>query len=378
MTPSNNNVSLQPIKLEPVTATLSSAPVSIPIPHPSAQAAAPVSIPVGQPEQPPQPARVPIGSSLPPTVLSAPSTQVSRSVHPSQTQPQYKQHPTSNPDNGRKVVASAVTNNNIVHCPQSVPVRPLPVVSQIAPVIGVGVQNNIKPQLSQPAGTKQQSKKKKPVVTMATTHTATPAATQGENTGRWTAEEHRLFLQGLEKHGKGWKKIASLIKSRTVVQIRTHAQKYFQKLAKARQNGEEGDVRMENRERTSISTSSKRKRGGTKRKAIQSVVASAEREGKRRAAASKAKDFPGATEEIQTYEYSDGTLPTIAAALAPFIYQQGGPHASTNNPVYHQNQNLLPNTNPNTNHGNQHNEARAPSITTADGTFSIHALEDSL
>lgn len=60
-----------------------------------------------------------------------------------------------------------------------------------------------------------------------------------ENTGRWTAEEHRLFLQGLEQHGKGWKKIASLIKSRTVVQIRTHAQKYFQKLAKARQNGEQ-------------------------------------------------------------------------------------------------------------------------------------------
>lgn len=58
-----------------------------------------------------------------------------------------------------------------------------------------------------------------------------------ENTGRWTAEEHRLFLQGLEQHGKGWKKIATLIKSRTVVQIRTHAQKYFQKLAKARANG---------------------------------------------------------------------------------------------------------------------------------------------
>ena len=70
---------------------------------------------------------------------------------------------------------------------------------------------------------------------------------QGENTGRWTAEEHRLFLQGLELHGKGWKKIASLIKSRTVVQIRTHAQKYFQKLAKARQNGEEGEIAMEGR-----------------------------------------------------------------------------------------------------------------------------------
>mmetsp|Transcript_36168 Transcript_36168/g.87295 ORF Transcript_36168/g.87295 Transcript_36168/m.87295 type:complete len:1009 (-) Transcript_36168:436-3462(-) len=74
--------------------------------------------------------------------------------------------------------------------------------------------------------------------TSNTVSAISPTTGQVENTGRWTAEEHRLFLQGLEQHGKGWKKIATLIKSRTVVQIRTHAQKYFQKLAKARQNGE--------------------------------------------------------------------------------------------------------------------------------------------
>jgi SHAQKYF class myb-like DNA-binding protein len=68
-----------------------------------------------------------------------------------------------------------------------------------------------------------------------------------ENTGRWTAEEHRLFLAGLDIHGKGWKKIAMLIQTRTVVQIRTHAQKYFQKLQKARQNGDDGEVMMEGR-----------------------------------------------------------------------------------------------------------------------------------
>ena len=54
----------------------------------------------------------------------------------------------------------------------------------------------------------------------------------GENTGRWANEEHELFLRGLELYGKGWKKIANLIKTRTVVQIRTHAQKHFQKLSK--------------------------------------------------------------------------------------------------------------------------------------------------
>jgi SHAQKYF class myb-like DNA-binding protein len=57
----------------------------------------------------------------------------------------------------------------------------------------------------------------------------------GENTGRWTKEEHQTFLDGLKQHGKEWKKIANMIATRTVVQIRTHAQKYFQKLAKSRE-----------------------------------------------------------------------------------------------------------------------------------------------
>lgn len=55
-----------------------------------------------------------------------------------------------------------------------------------------------------------------------------------ESTGRWTREEHLAFVKGLELYGKGWKKIAGLIKTRTVVQIRTHAQKYFLKLTKSR------------------------------------------------------------------------------------------------------------------------------------------------
>ena len=40
-------------------------------------------------------------------------------------------------------------------------------------------------------------------------------------------------MEGLRQHGREWKKIASMIPTRTVVQIRTHAQKFFQKQAKS-------------------------------------------------------------------------------------------------------------------------------------------------
>ena len=246
------------------------------------------------------------------------------------------------------------------------------------------------------------SKKKKATVTMATTQTATPASTQGENTGRWTAEEHRLFLQGLEEFGKGWKKIASLIKSRTVVQIRTHAQKYFQKLAKARQNGEEGDVSMENRERNSLSTSSKRRRSGTKRKAISSVVASAEREGKRRAsAAAKAKANANSVEstvatvveelatETTASEAQNYIQPNyaVAPALAPFTYHVSpatAPNDASIHTAHHHTQQIprimyaQTNNHHQANHSNQ-SVRPVPLITSPHGsTISGAELEQSL
>ena len=46
-----------------------------------------------------------------------------------------------------------------------------------------------------------------------------------------------LFLKGLEIYGKSWKKISDIVKTRTVVQIRTHAQKYLIKLEKAKKVG---------------------------------------------------------------------------------------------------------------------------------------------
>lgn len=77
-------------------------------------------------------------------------------------------------------------------------------------------------------------------------HTTThPQNTAKKDPGRWSAEEHMLFLQGLQIHGKSWKKISEIVKTRTVVQIRTHAQKYLIKLEKAKKAGHNGVLMMD-------------------------------------------------------------------------------------------------------------------------------------
>jgi SHAQKYF class myb-like DNA-binding protein len=55
--------------------------------------------------------------------------------------------------------------------------------------------------------------------------------------GRWTKEEQNLFNLAFQWHGRDWKKLAEIIQSRTIIQIRSHAQKYCKKIEK-RQNGE--------------------------------------------------------------------------------------------------------------------------------------------
>jgi len=51
-----------------------------------------------------------------------------------------------------------------------------------------------------------------------------------ENIGRWSEEEHESFLAAFQMHGKQWQKVAAAVETRTVIQVRSHAQKYWSKL----------------------------------------------------------------------------------------------------------------------------------------------------
>jgi SHAQKYF class myb-like DNA-binding protein len=62
--------------------------------------------------------------------------------------------------------------------------------------------------------------------------------------GRWTAEEHALFLQGLAEFGREWKRVAQDIPTRSSSQVRSHAQKYFAKLAKQQQMQHQQQIQM--------------------------------------------------------------------------------------------------------------------------------------
>jgi SHAQKYF class myb-like DNA-binding protein len=50
----------------------------------------------------------------------------------------------------------------------------------------------------------------------------------------WTRLEHEKFLQALELYGRAWKKIEAHVETRTAAQIRSHAQKCFQKSCKSK------------------------------------------------------------------------------------------------------------------------------------------------
>lgn len=50
---------------------------------------------------------------------------------------------------------------------------------------------------------------------------------------KWSESEHERFTEGLKLYGRDWKQIVAHVGSRSVAQVRSHAQKYFLKLEKS-------------------------------------------------------------------------------------------------------------------------------------------------
>ena len=57
---------------------------------------------------------------------------------------------------------------------------------------------------------------------------------------RWTPEEHERFLEALQIFGRQWRKIEEYIGTKTAVQIRSHAQKFFTKIEREGNKGGKG------------------------------------------------------------------------------------------------------------------------------------------
>lgn len=45
--------------------------------------------------------------------------------------------------------------------------------------------------------------------------------------GRWTTAEHKKFMLAIEKYGRNWTLIQKKVKTRSLPQVRSHAQKVF-------------------------------------------------------------------------------------------------------------------------------------------------------
>ncbi|XP_060686401.1 histone H2A deubiquitinase MYSM1 isoform X1 [Hemiscyllium ocellatum] len=70
----------------------------------------------------------------------------------------------------------------------------------------------------------------------------TPGTTSSSWPARWTAKEKELFEQGLAQFGRRWTKIAKLIESRTVLQVKSYARQYFKTKARNENPVEETSI----------------------------------------------------------------------------------------------------------------------------------------
>ncbi|XP_050936405.1 protein REVEILLE 2-like isoform X2 [Cucumis melo] len=59
---------------------------------------------------------------------------------------------------------------------------------------------------------------------------------------KWTEEEHQRFLEALKLYGRGWRQIKEHVGTKTAVQIRSHAQKFFSKVVRESSGSNESSI----------------------------------------------------------------------------------------------------------------------------------------
>ena len=72
-----------------------------------------------------------------------------------------------------------------------------------------------------------------PKTTLRATSKVNPNRHKGVHSltyGKWSAQEHRAFLEAMELYGNAWRQVREYIGTRTSAQIRSHAQKYYRHL----------------------------------------------------------------------------------------------------------------------------------------------------
>lgn len=137
----------------------------------------------------------------------------------------------------------------------------------------------------------------------------------------WTKEEHTMFLDALKLYERDWKQIGEMIKTKSIIQIRSHAQKYFIKMGKMGLNEHIPPPRPKKRtKRSSKSGSSKRRKteNGAKESGSESESGSGSEGGsddEESASNSEAQTTPRATQPTPTSK----SKPTIKIEEVPTV-----------------------------------------------------------